>query len=130
MTQGNKFAISLQYLKKEVRNRGHFWHVDKRQSFYKFLLTFLMEVLRHVQNTRNRKLVKLSQLLCVLLGCKTFRYFTGVQSCSLLLVFAFFLKHLYFQYNIQHLSLYHHNFDIYLDIIIVISIAFCNNLVY
>ena len=47
---------------------------------------------KHVQNTENRKLViflqyikkKLSQLLCVLLWWKTFRYFSGVQSCSLL----------------------------------------------
>ena len=53
----NKFAISLQYLKKEIRNGDHFWHADKRQSFYKLVLSFLMEVARHVQNTQNRKLV-------------------------------------------------------------------------
>ena len=53
----NKFAISLQYLKKESRNGDHFWHADKRQSFYKLVLSFLMEVARHVQNTQNRKLV-------------------------------------------------------------------------
>ena len=57
ITQNNKFAISLQYLKKEVRNGGDFWHTDKRQSFYKSVLSFLMEVARHVQNTQNRKLV-------------------------------------------------------------------------
>ena len=57
ITQSNKFAISLQYLKKEVRNGCHFWHADKRQSFYKLVLSFLMEVARHVQNTQNRKLV-------------------------------------------------------------------------
>ena len=57
ITQSNKFAISLQYLKKDVRNGGHFWHADKRQSFYKLVLSFLMELARHVQNTQNRKLV-------------------------------------------------------------------------
>ena len=57
ITQSNKFAISLQYLKKEVRNGGHFWHADECRSFYKLVLTFLMEVARHVQNTQNRKLV-------------------------------------------------------------------------
>ena len=57
ITQSNKFSISLQYLKKEVRNGDHFWHADKRQSFYKLVLSFLMEVARHVQNTQNRKLV-------------------------------------------------------------------------
>ena len=30
ITQSNKCAISLQYLKKEVRNEDHFWHADKR----------------------------------------------------------------------------------------------------
>ena len=57
ITQSNKFAISLEYLKKEVGNRDHFWHPDKRQSFYKLILFFLMEVVRHVQNTQNEKLV-------------------------------------------------------------------------
>ena len=52
----NKFAISLQYLKKEIRNGDHFWHADKRQSFYNLVLSFLMELTRHVQNTQNRKL--------------------------------------------------------------------------
>ena len=35
INQCSKFAVSLQYLKKEVRNGGHFWPADKRQSFYK-----------------------------------------------------------------------------------------------
>ena len=57
ITQSNKFGISLQYLKKEVKIGCHFWHADNRQSFYKLVLSFLMEVARHVQNTQNRKLV-------------------------------------------------------------------------
>ena len=68
-TQSNKFAISLQYLKKEFRNGVHFLHADKNQRFYKLALLFLMEVARHVQSTQN-------------MG-----YFMGVQSYSLLLVF-------------------------------------------
>ena len=43
-TLSNKFAISLEYLKKEVRNRVH---ADKNKSFYKLLVSFLMEVARH-----------------------------------------------------------------------------------
>ena len=93
-TQSNKFAISLQYLKKEVRNKVHFLHADKHQSFNKLVFSFLMEVARHVQSTQNRKLVmflqhikkKCRNCFCVLLWCKRVRYFTGVQSCSLLLV--------------------------------------------
>ena len=46
-------------------------HADKHQCFCKFVLSFLMKVVRHVQSTRNRKLVtflkylkqKVSQLL-------------------------------------------------------------------
>ena len=52
-TQSNKFAIYLQYLKKEVRDRAHFLHADKHQSFCKLTLSFLMEVARHVQSTQN-----------------------------------------------------------------------------
>ena len=68
-TQSNKFAISLQYLKKEFRNGVHFLHADKNQCFYKLALLFLMKMARHVQSTQNM------------------RYFMGVQSYSLLLVF-------------------------------------------
>ena len=38
--KSNKFAISLQYLKKEVRNGVHFLHTDKHQNFYKLALPF------------------------------------------------------------------------------------------
>ena len=41
-TQSNKFVISLQYLKKDVRN-GVQIHAYKHQSFYKLALLFLME---------------------------------------------------------------------------------------
>ena len=37
-TQINKFAISLQYLKKEVREGVHFLHLVKHQSSYKMVL--------------------------------------------------------------------------------------------
>ena len=63
ITQGNKLAISLQYLKKEVRNGGHIWHADKRQSFYWLVSSFWMKVARHVQNTPNRKLVEFFQYI-------------------------------------------------------------------
>ena len=70
-TQSNEFAIPLQYLKKEVRNRVFFLHADNYQSFYKLVLLFLHEVARHVESTENRKSIiflqyikkKVSQLL-------------------------------------------------------------------
>ena len=55
--------MSLQYLKKEVRNGVHFLHADKHQNFYKLALSFLMEVARHVESTENRKLVKFLQYI-------------------------------------------------------------------
>ena len=42
---------------KKVRNRFHFLHADKHQSFYILTLSFLMEVARHVQSTQSKKLV-------------------------------------------------------------------------
>ena len=93
ITQSNKFAISLQYLRKEGRNGGHFWHVDKHQIF-NMLVSFLMEVARHVQNTQNRKLVIFLQYIktnfcnCFSFYCDArHSYFMGVQLCLLLLLF-------------------------------------------
>ena len=55
-TESSKFAISLQYLKKEVRDVEH-------HSFYKLALSFLIEVARYVQSIQNRNLVIFSQYL-------------------------------------------------------------------
>ena len=37
-THINKFAISLQYLKKEVSEGIHFLNLDKHETFYKLVL--------------------------------------------------------------------------------------------
>ena len=64
-TQSNKFAISLQYLKKRSQEESSFFlQADKHQS-----LLFLMEVTRYVQRTRNRKLVIFLQRVLQLLLC-------------------------------------------------------------
>ena len=39
-TQSNKFAVSLQYLKKKVRDEIHFCHADKQQRFYNWHYCF------------------------------------------------------------------------------------------
>ena len=82
-SQCNKFAISLQYLKKEFRNEVHFLHAEKRQSSCKLTL-FLMDVTRHVQSTQNRKLViflqyikKDSQLLLCPIVMQNIQIFYG-----------------------------------------------------
>ena len=93
-SQNIKFAMSLQYLKKEVMEftfcvqitikfsaswHYRFWwkwsnmsKVPKIGSWYYFC-----NILRK----------KCHNCFCVLLWCKTFRYFVGVMSCLLLLLF-------------------------------------------
>ena len=41
-SQNNKFATSLQYVKKEVRDEVDFLHADNHRSFYKMALLFLI----------------------------------------------------------------------------------------
>ena len=68
-SQNSKFAMSLQYLKKEVRDEVDFLHADKHQSFlqvdlntlgikasYKVILSLLMGMMKHSQSTRNNRL--------------------------------------------------------------------------
>ena len=43
-----KDAVSLQYLKKEIRDGVHILHADKHQNFFKLALSLLMEMARHV----------------------------------------------------------------------------------
>ena len=62
-SQSSKFAMSLQYLKKEVKSGVHFLYVDKSHIFYKLALLVVTEGARHVQNTQNRKLVIFLQYL-------------------------------------------------------------------
>ena len=56
-SQSNTFEISLQNLRKEVRDKVHFLHADKHETFCKMAFSFLMEVARHVKSTQNRKVV-------------------------------------------------------------------------
>ena len=62
-TQSNKFAISLQNFKIEVRDGVHFLHANKHQSFYKLALSFLMEVARKLVMFLQYSKKKVLQLL-------------------------------------------------------------------
>ena len=60
-TQCNKFAISLQYLQKQVMNGVHYG-VHQDQNFYKLHYRFLMNA-RHVESTQKRNFVKILQYI-------------------------------------------------------------------
>ena len=87
--------MSLQYLKKELRDEVDFLHGDKHQSFNKLESSFLMEVAKFVESTQNRNSVifleyakkKEWQILLCTIVMQNIQIFYGVQSCLLLLVF-------------------------------------------
>ena len=58
-----KVILSLQYLRKKIRNGVHFLHVNWHQNFFKLALLFLMEVPRHVRSIQTRKSVMCSQYI-------------------------------------------------------------------
>ena len=55
ITKNNKFAISLQYLKKEVSDEVDFLHADKHESLLHNDTMILMGMLRHFQNIQSNK---------------------------------------------------------------------------
>ena len=68
--------MSLQYLKKEVRDEVDFWHVDKQQSFlqvdfntlgiknaYKVILSLLLGMKKHSQSTQGNGFASILQYL-------------------------------------------------------------------
>ena len=67
-SQNSKFSMSLQYLKKEVRDEVEFLDADKHQSFlqvdfnnlgikvsYKVILSLLIVIIKHSQSTQSYK---------------------------------------------------------------------------
>ena len=55
-TQNNKFAISLQYLKKEGRHEVDILHAVNK-PFYKLVLSILLSIINHAQVTQKMKLI-------------------------------------------------------------------------
>ena len=63
ITQNNKFAISLQYLKKEVSNEVYFLYADKRESLIQIDTMILKGIVKHSQNSQNSKFAMSLQYL-------------------------------------------------------------------
>ena len=62
-TQNIKFALSLQYLKKDVSDETDFLHADKDKGLLQIPTMILMEIVRHSQNSQNRKFLMFLQYL-------------------------------------------------------------------
>ena len=54
-TQNNKFAISLQYLKKDVSDEVDFLHAGKHKGLLQIDTMISMEIVKHSQNSQNSK---------------------------------------------------------------------------
>ena len=63
ITQNNKSAISLQYLKKEVSDEIDILHPDKHDSLLKIDTKILMGMVKHPQSSQNSKFETFLQYL-------------------------------------------------------------------
>ena len=63
INQNNKFAISLQYLKKEVSDEVDLLHVDKYESLLQIDTMILMGTVKHSQSSQNSKFAMTLQYL-------------------------------------------------------------------
>ena len=63
ITQNNKFAISLQHLKKEVSDAVDFLHADKHESLLQIDTIILMEMVKYSRSSQNSKFVVSLQYL-------------------------------------------------------------------
>ena len=61
ITQDNKFAISLQYLKKELRDEVDFLHVDNYESLLQ--IDTMILILKHSERSQNSKFAMVLQYL-------------------------------------------------------------------
>ena len=55
VTRNNKFAISLQHLKKEVGDAIYFLYADKHESFLQSDTMILIEMVKYSQSSQNSK---------------------------------------------------------------------------
>ena len=60
ITQNNKFAISLQYLKREVRDEIDFLHADKHESFLQIDVMIFDGDVQAFPKSQNSKFAKSS----------------------------------------------------------------------
>ena len=57
IAENNKFAISLEYLKKELNDEVDFLHADKHESLLQIDNMILMGIVKHSQSSQNSRFV-------------------------------------------------------------------------
>ena len=81
ITQNNKFAIFLQYLKKEVSDEVDFLHTDKRESLLQIDTMIVMGMVNHSQvlkiaslqylyNNSKKRRLKMKLIFCMQINIK------------------------------------------------------------
>ena len=55
ITQNRKFAISLQYLKRQVNDEVDFLHAGKHENLLQINTMILMEMVKYFQSSQNSK---------------------------------------------------------------------------
>ena len=63
ISQNNKFALSLQYLKKEVNDEVNFLCVDRHESLIQIYSMILMGMVKYSQSSQNSKFAMFLQYL-------------------------------------------------------------------
>ena len=63
ITQNSKFAISLQYLQKELSDETNFLHADQHESMLQIDTMILMGIVKHSQSSQNSKFAMSLQYL-------------------------------------------------------------------
>ena len=63
ISQNNKFALSLQYLKKEVNDEVNFLRVDRHESLIQICSMILMGMVKYSQSSQNSKFAMSLQYL-------------------------------------------------------------------
>ena len=63
ITQNKKFAISLQYLKRDVNVEVDFLHAGKHENLLQIDNMILMEMVKHFQSSQNSKFIMSVQYL-------------------------------------------------------------------
>ena len=63
VTQNNKFAISLQYLKKEFSDEIDLLHTDKHENLLQIDCMILMGMVKHSQSFQNNEFLMSLQYL-------------------------------------------------------------------